>query len=174
MTINLFDIPTATAAYIDNEVDVEIRRITGNLESSEDGTYTVRVTNPPAPRGVKLSDISLHLTVSPGSVAQLLAPGSALLNPQATNNADGPRLSRDEEVDEMFVFFAATDSDNDLVLDGTLDVGEQFDLELGYRAMAAGDATISCHVHASVDVDDLFPRSGGTPGDGAVRILRSR
>ncbi len=174
MTINLFDIPAATAAYIDDEVDVVIRRVTANLEASEDGTYTVRVTNPAAPRGVKLTDLSLHLTVSPGSVAQLLAPGSALLNPQATNNADGPRLSRDEEVDEMFLFFVASDSDNDLVLDGTLDVGEQFDLELGYRAKSAGDATISCHVHATVDVDDLFPRSGGTAGDGELTVLRSR
>ena len=53
MTINLFDIPAATAAYIDEEVDVVIRRVTANLEANEDGTYTV--ASPTRPRLVASS-----------------------------------------------------------------------------------------------------------------------
>ena len=49
MTINLFDIPAATSAYIDNEVDVEVTRVTANLEDGEEGTFTVRVTNASEP-----------------------------------------------------------------------------------------------------------------------------
>lgn len=49
MTINLFDLPAARAAYIDNEVDVVVRRVTADLEAAEEGTYTVRVTNAAAP-----------------------------------------------------------------------------------------------------------------------------
>lgn len=157
MTINLFDIPVATSAYIDNEVDVKVGRVTGNLQPGEDGTYSIRVKNAAAPNGVRLTDISLHLTVAPGSVAKLLAPGAAVLIPRASGDTSGPRLPRNEEVEEMFVFFNSDDS-------WTLDAGEELELELEYRAVAAGNSTISCHVHASVDVDRLFPRSGGANG----------
>ena len=82
MTINLFDIPAATSAYIDNEVDVEVTRVTANLEDGEEGTFTVRVTNASEPNGVRLTDIVLHVTVSPATVALLKPPGSALLFPR--------------------------------------------------------------------------------------------
>jgi len=164
MTINLFDIPVATSAYIDNEVDVRIARVTGNLERGEEGTYTVRVTNAAAPNGVRLTDLVLHVTVAPSSVATLIPPGSALLFPRAENDDNDPRLSTSDRVAQMFIFFNTDDL-------STLEVGEVLEQELEYEAGDPGNATISCHVHASVVVDDLFPRSGGSNGSKTLTVL---
>ena len=169
MTINLFDIPAATSAYIDNEVDVTVTRVTANLERGEEGTFTVRVTNASEPNGVRLTDIVLHVTVSPPSVALLKPPGSALLFPRATADTSDPRLSTSDEVEAMFVFFAA--SGGDIEPNATLDVGEVLELEFEYVAKGAGNATINGHVHASVDPEDLFPRSAGANGSHDVRVL---
>jgi len=40
MTITLSDITTATAAYLDNEVEVRITRVTRNVRENNDGSYT--------------------------------------------------------------------------------------------------------------------------------------
>ena len=169
MTINLFDIPAATSAYIDNEVEVEVTRVTAHLEPDEEGTFTVRVTNASEPNGVRLTDIVLHVTASPRSVALLKPPGSALLLPRATADTSDPRLSTNDEVEAMFVFFAA--SGGDIEPNATLDVGEAMELEFEYVAKGAGNATISCHVHASVVPEDLFPRSAGANGSHDVKVL---
>jgi hypothetical protein len=167
MSINLFDIPTATSAYIDNEVDVAVTRVTANLEPNEDGTYTVRVTNAPEPNGVRLTDVTLHITVSDGSVLLLKPPGSAILTPRATGDVDDPRLGRDELVESMFVFFF---DDPDLDLNSTLDIGEQIEVEFEYHAVAAGNAEIRAHIHGTVRPEDMFPRSGGTNGSRSVTV----
>lgn len=67
----------------------------------------------------------------------------------------------------MFIFFADTGS---FEPNSTLDVGEQFELELDYHGEGDGTATLNAHVHATVEVDDLFPRSDGTNGSKAVTI----
>jgi uncharacterized repeat protein (TIGR01451 family) len=170
MTINLSDIPAATSAYIDNEVDVEILNATANLEPGEEGTYTVRVTNASAPTGVRLNDVILHLTVSPDTVALLKPPAGAGLIPRATNDANAPQLPRLNPVENMFVFFADQDGSGEPT-NARLDVGEQFELEFEYQAVAAGNAEINCHIHASVEVGALLPRSGGTNGSTSVTIL---
>jgi hypothetical protein len=173
--INLSDIASATSAYIDNEVEVEIGAVTSNLREGDDGSYTVRVTNASAPSGVRLTDLTLHLTVEPRSpddpVVLLKAPGSALFFPRATGDTDDPRLSSGEEVEEMFVFFSA--AGGDIEPNATLDVGEQIELEFEYHAEKRGDGEIFCHPHATVDVNSLFPRSGGLNGrSGEIEIKR--
>jgi hypothetical protein len=161
--INLSDLAAATSAYIDSEVDVTVTNVTDHLQPGELGTYTVHVTNASAPTGVRLTDLTLHLTTTPVGKVKLLAPGSALLIPRATGDKNDPRLPRNDERDSMFIFFAA--DDGDIEPNATLDVGEQIDLEFEYKANRAGeDVTINCHVHATVDVDSLFPRSGGNVG----------
>lgn len=166
MTITLSDITTATAAYIDDEVVVTVTDVTNRLNPEEIGTYTVTATNADAPTGVRLTDVVLHVTVTPGDVALLKPPGSALLVPRATNNANAPRLSTNDRVETMFIFF----QDGDFAPNKTLDVGEVLELDLEYEAVARGEAEITCHVHATVDVDDVFPRSGGTNGRGSMRV----
>jgi len=162
VSINLFDIPAATSAYIDDQVEVKVSRVTGNLQRGEDGTYTVKVINAPDPTGVRLTEVSLHITVEPTGIALLKPPGSALLFPRATADTSDPRLSTSDRVDEMFVFFVS--SDGEFEPNATLDVGEVLELELEFEANDVGTAAINCHIHASVNPDDLFPRSGGTNG----------
>ena len=168
VSINLFDIPAATSAYIDDQVEVKISRVTGNLQPNEEGTFNIKVTNAPAPTGVRLTDISLHVSVEPSGIVSLKPPGSALLFPRATADTSDPRLSSSDRVDSMFVFFIA--DSGDIEPNATLDVGEVLELELEFEADDPGSATINCHIHASVDPDDLFPRSGGTNGSKTVTI----
>jgi hypothetical protein len=168
-TINLSDLAEATTAYIRNEVDVTVTDVTSGLEAGEPGTYTVRVTNASAPTGVRLTDITLHILVDPPGPFKLKAPGSALLIPRAEGDADLPRLPSGEEVDSMFIFFAA--SDGDIEPNATLDVGEDLELEFDYVAVEVGTADIHCHVHATVDVDRLFPRQRGRAGTAEVDIV---
>jgi hypothetical protein len=127
----------------------------------------VRVTNAAAPAGVRLRDIVLHLKSDDDSVLTLFPPGSAILTPRATNDASAPRLPSSDPVEAMFIFFADTDS---FEPNSTLDVGEQFELELDYHAEGPGTATLSAHVHVTVEVDDLFPRSDGRDGSKDVTI----
>jgi len=168
MTVSLLDISTATAAYLENEVEVRIGQVTGNLQPGEEGTYTVRVINAPAPTGVRLTEMTLHITVSPGSVA-LLIPPTGLTHARATADTNTPLLGSADLVEEMFVFFAGPGAPQ---FDGVLDVGEVADLEFRYRAEGRGDATLRCHIHASVDLDDLFPRSAGPNGEQVLTVLR--
>ena len=167
MTVSLLDISTATAAYLENEVEVRIGQVTGNLQAEEEGTFTVRVTNPEAPGGVRLVDLTLHILVAPDSVAQLIPPTGALINARATADTSDPLLGNDDRVPEMFVFFNGLGE-----FDATLDVGEVLELGFRYVAIGPGDATLSCHVHASVDLDDLFPRSAGPNGEKSLTVIR--
>jgi hypothetical protein len=158
MTITLSDIASATSSYIESEVDVRVGGVTRNVQDGNDGKYTVRVTNASAPTGVRLRDIVLHLTSSDDDVLTLFPPGSAILTPRATNDATAPRLPSGTPVAEMFIFLV--DGDN-LEPNSTLDVGEQFELELDYHGEGPGTATLDAHIHATVEVDDLFPRTDG-------------
>jgi hypothetical protein len=170
MTISLLDISTATATYLETEVQVRIGQVTSNLQPDEDGTYTVRVTNAAAPTGVRLTELTLHLTVSPRSVALLRPPTGLLVNARRTADENDPLLGNDDLVDEMFVFFIGPGAGEEF--DGILDVGEVMEQEFRYRAEGRGDATIRCHVHASVDLDDLFPRSAGPNGEQTLTVIR--
>jgi hypothetical protein len=169
MTVSLLDISTATADYIENHVEVGVGRVTGNLQADEEGTYTVRVTNDAAPNGIRLTQVTLHITVSPGTVASLRPPTGLLVFARASANSSDPLLGRDDEVSEMFVFFIGPGVNEEV--DGILDVGELLELEFGYRAKRAGNATITCHIHASIEVDDLFPRSAGSNGTVSLQVI---
>jgi len=163
MTITLSDITTATAAYLDNEVEVRITRVTRNVRENNDGSYTVRVTNASAPTGVRLRDVVLHLESDDPAVT-LFPPGSAIFFPRATNDANAPRLPSSDPVSAMFIFFSDLDT---LTPNSTLDVGEQIELELDYHGENVGSSTVNAHVHATVEVADLFPRGDGRPGANA-------
>lgn len=166
MSITLNDLKTATETYVDDEVDVNITRITRNLEPGEEGTFDLQITNATETNGFRLDDVVLHLEVAPASKAKLVVPGSALLLPRASTDPNDPRLAANSLVDVMFVFF----QEGDFVPNTTLDPGEVLELELEYHAVAAGDATITCHVHATVDLGGLFPRQTGVNGSKSVTV----
>lgn len=165
MTINLADLPAATNTYIDDEVDVTITKVTRNLQPNEDGTFTISITN----GAVRLRDVVLHVTSNDPTAVLLMPPGSAMLFPRATANESDPRLPSNVPVAGMFVFYLSDDPE--ITPNSILEPGELRELELEYHAEAVGDATIFCHVHASVDVDDLFPRSSGSNGSKVVTIV---
>lgn len=177
MSVELPDIATATSAYIHDHVEVSIARVTSNLEPGEPGTLTLRWTNADAPAGVRLSQVFLHLSVSPAepdSVAKLKVPGSALLQPRAVPDPTAPRLTTGTLVEELYLFLPEPSAfDHDF--DSVLDVGESAELSLGYEAIRAGTATFSAHIHASVTFEDLFPSDRGTAGtrDTVVKAPRS-
>jgi hypothetical protein len=165
MTITLPDLVAATADYIDNQVTARVSDVTANLNPGEEGTFTVKIKNAAAPTGVRLNNIALHLEASPGTVAKLLSPsGSALLDAE---DANGVALANGAEATEMFVTFPTEVNEE---LNNSLVVGEEIELEFSYRAKAAGNVTISAHLHGTVDVDSLFPRSGGTSGSKTVEV----
>lgn len=169
-TTTLADLPAATSAYIHDQVKVKVGAVTGNLQDGEDGTFTVRWTNPPAPDGVRLHDVMLHLTVSPGTVATLKVPGSAALEPRVTNDINSPRPAHDSTVEELYVFLHDSGDDSDPI-NSTLAVGETAELELEYHAEGIGHATFSAHIHATVAFDDLFPRDRGDAGTKTVEVI---
>jgi hypothetical protein len=171
MTVQLSDLATATSVYLHDQVDVSIGRVTGNLEVGESGTFTVRWTNAAAPAGVRLREVFLHLEVTPDSVALMLPPGGPQFQPRATADIDGPRLDSDVPVAEMFVFLPQPGGQTVLLYDSQLDVGESAELEFGFHAQGAGEATFSAHIHASVDIDDLFPDGRGDPGRKKTTVL---
>lgn len=171
MTITLTDLPAATDTYLHDQVDVRIARVTENLQPGEEGTLSVRWTNASAPTGIRLSDVVLHVTTSDDAVAELEVPSTWYTTPRATNDTTAPMLTRGSFVPTMFIFLPEPGAFSNLEhLDSSLAVGETQELELGYRAAGVGGARFDAHVHAVVEVEDLFPRGRGDDGSRAVTV----
>lgn len=166
MAITLTDLKNATASYIDDEVVVTIPRITDDLEPDEDGSFDVVVTNGTATTGFRLDDVVLHVRSQNPGRAKLVVPQAALLVPRATTDPDGPELAGNSLVNEMFIFF----QEGDFAPNTRLEPGEVLEIELQYHAEVPGAVTIACDVHATVDVDGLFPRQSGDAAAASVRI----
>lgn len=167
MTITLSDIAGATSAYLRDEVNVRIKDVTSNLNPGESGTFTLRIRNAPAPVGVPLREVAIHLTSSDDSVAQLKAVQGVFLVSRATGDANDPLLPRDELVAEMFVFLVQPDTEPN----ATFDAGEAQEFSFPYRAAGAGTAQFTAHIHASIDVADLLPRTRSSDIEEPVTVL---
>jgi hypothetical protein len=167
--LSLVDLSRATQAYLRDEVTVQIGRITGNVETDEEGTFTVRVTNADEPRGIRLHDVTVHLTVKRDSVLTLDPFVATLLETRATGDRSDPRLPTDETVGEMFVFFPQ----DSIGLEPTdvLEPGEVIEFEVTYHGEGAGTTDITAHIHAQFSVTDLFPRSNGSTVEASVTVL---
>ena len=168
MTTLLSDIAQAMSTYTHDHVEARIARVTGNLEPSEEGTLTLRITNAGEPDGVRLTDVFIHLNAV-GDAVTLKPNSSALLACHATADLDGPTLEPDAQVSEMFVFFRAL-ADGIDGFNSTLDVGEATEMEIPFHAEQPGEASFTAHVHASVAFEDLFGRSRGTDATKPVVI----
>jgi len=178
MPIDLIDIPAAVADYLDNHVSTAVSPVVpacsqeaqashDALAPGTDGTFTVTVTNAGNPDGVRLTNVAYHVKISDGGVAQLVAPGSAFVAAYDTLAAMTP-LEAGSRRSDMYVRLLAA---------GTLDVGDSQPVHLTVHCTGAGDAKITCHIHADIDASDLFPTSqnpngeltlfvrGSTPGD---------
>ena len=93
-TISLGDLSGSTAEYLRNEVEVRITDVTRNLGRGDDGTFTVRLLNADRPRGVRLTDVTVHLQVDSPAVILLSARVPTVLEARATGDRDDPRRRR--------------------------------------------------------------------------------
>ena len=168
MTIALTDIANAIRDYIDKEVTVDITKVTANLEPLEEGTYTLTATNAAAPTGVKLTGLAFHVTVEDPTIIDILALDDAagIHTTRENANPNSTVLINSEVAPggEMCVFL------NDDF--GVLDVGDSARVELRYTAKKAGQTSIKCHTHASVEQDTLFPTNqAGVNDQHTVKVL---
>ena len=150
MTIVLSDIPTAVAAYLDKKVKTIVSPVTadsGSLNPTDDGAFTVTITNAAAPTGLRLVNVVYHLTTTNPEVLLLKVNPSAALATRASLDPTAPLLAGNALVEEMYVTFTF----------GTLEIGETLELGFEGRAMDEGTATITCHAHGDIDDDSLFP-----------------
>ena len=150
MTINLADIPAAVASYMNTKVTTVVDPVTadsGSLNPTEEGSFKVTVTNADAPNGVRLVDVVHHLTIAPSNFAKLKVHPSAAIATRATLDPGAPLLARSTFVEEMYATY----------LTGTLEVGETRELTFEVKGLDEGNATITCHIHANIDENSLFP-----------------
>jgi hypothetical protein len=167
-TISLADLSGSTAEYLRTEVEVRITDVTRNLGRGDDGTFTVRLLNADRPRGIRLTDVTVHLQVDSPAVILLSARVATVLEARASGDRDDPRLPSDALVGEMFVLFphASTGFEpNDV-----LEPGEVIEFEVGYHGESAGTTDITAHLHASFALADLFPRTNGPTVEKSVTI----
>jgi len=168
MPIELVDIPAAVADYLDTQVVTVVSAVTPHqarqdvLTPGADGVFTVTVTNAPAPDGVRLINVSYHVRISDGSIAQLVVPPSAALASFDTLTGGTP-LPAGSTRTAMFVR---------PLTDAVLDVGASSPpLQIDVRCVHRGDAKITCHIHADIDRGDLFPTSQSPNGEQPVAVL---
>ena len=93
-------------------------------------------------------NITYHVTITPSSVAQLKVPASP---PARAGNDPGlPTLTPGSFISSMFLFPA----------DNPLEPGDSDQVPgLKGKAVALGLATLSCHIHADVDLNFIFPKN---------------
>ncbi len=171
MSIVLHDIPDAVREYIDKLVTVKITTVTSTtpkhtvLTSGDDGAFTVTVFNGGVPNGVKVINVLYHVAIADvdagkGAVAKLLVPDVAIGETFADQAATKPLKPGTRQTD-YFVRLPDTD----------LGPGDTDELPLTLHCLNAGDAKISCHVHADVDRDSLFPNSESDSAGQGLTVL---
>lgn len=161
----LSDLPQLTADYL-HSVEVKVARVTGNLVSPQQGSFSVRVTNGP----IRLTGWTLHLTSTDPGVAKIVAGQvSPLIVFRTTGDASAPPAPVGSEHEALFVFFLGDDTAEP---DSVLEPAEVRDFRFTYKAIGPGGGSFTAHLHGTVDVDSLFPRGRGTDGDASVEVLR--
>ena len=169
MTIALTDIANAVHDYLDTQVTVQITKVTARLEPLEEGTFTVQVTNAGAPSGVQLTGLAFHVTVPDPTIIDILGfdDPAGFHTTRENANPTSPVVKNGNPAPngEMCVFLNTDDL-------ATLEVGETSQVELQYRAKKAGQTSIKCHIHATVDQDTLFPpNQAGVNDEHQVKVL---
>jgi hypothetical protein len=162
MSIELVDIPTAVADYLNSQVTTTVSPVSsgGSIEDGDIGTFSVTVKNAAAPDGVRLVNVRYHVIVSPPSVAKLSATtGPSSLAPQRPkDDPNAAVLVAGDLVEDYFIFPAG------ILTESSLDPGETAKFELlEVKGLKKGTATIKCHIHAEIDQASLFPTGENSP-----------
>ncbi|MBP8919697.1 MAG: hypothetical protein R2719_13540 [Micropruina sp.] len=164
--LQLADLPQLTFDYLQS-VEVEVRRVTGNLVPGDEGTFTVRVTNGP----IRLTGFTVHLFSSDATVAAIKAGAGVVIQYRLSGDRSTPVVEPDSTHAELYAFFLqGVDSEpNDV-----LEANEVFEQRFTYVAVGRGTAEFTAHLHGTVDRDSLFPRGNGADATAGVEIKRPR
>jgi len=154
MSITLTDVSAAVADYIKQNVTVEVSNVTHGtssvLQPDEEATFTVTLTN--ATDGVRLINIVYDLSIHPSSAAYFHPFGSVTRPCRSEFDLSKPILTEDDKPSRLVVWPINGSSL------GTLDPGQviKFD-DFAIHTETLGDATVNCHIYATVDQASLFP-----------------
>jgi hypothetical protein len=149
MTIILNDLPASVAAYIRDNVTVDVTKpktgTSSKLQPGDTADFTVNLTNKGT---VRLLNVRYHLAISDAAVAQFKVPASSL---GFAYQADfGESILHGVDSDTLLVEPILVDT-----LDpngGTLSFGGTIDMHKKGKNLL-----ISVHIHADVDQASLFP-----------------
>jgi hypothetical protein len=154
MSITLTDVPAAVADYINQNVTVEVSDVTHGtssvLQPDEEATFTVTLTN--ATEGVRLINIVYDVSIHPASAAYFHPFGNLVRPCRREFDLSKPVLKEDDTPSRLVVWpLEATGL-------ATLDPGQviKFD-DFAIHTKELGDATVRCHIYATVDQASLFP-----------------
>lgn len=154
MSIILSDVPAAVTDYIEQNVTVEVSDVTHStssvLQPDEDATFTVTLTN--ATEGVRLTDIVWDLSVHPPAAAYLYPFGSLTRPCRNEFDLSKPVLREDDKPSRLVVW--------PIEVTGlaTLEPGQVIKFDgFSLHTKELGDATLRCHIYATVDQASLFP-----------------
>jgi hypothetical protein len=154
MSIILGDVPAAVADYIEQNVTIEVSDVTHStssvLQPDEDATFTVTLTN--ATDGVRLIDIVWDVSVHPPAAAYLHPFGSLTRPCRDEFDLSKPVLKEEDKPSRLVVWpIDATGL-------ATLEPGQVIKFDgFSLRTKELGDATLRCHIYATVDQASLFP-----------------
>ncbi len=167
MPIDLVDIRSAVVAYVSTHVvagtTLPTADVGGTINPGEEFSFSALSKNAPLPSGIRVINITYHLTIAPSSVARFKVPASPPA--RASSLPSEPLLAPGSLVSAMFLF----------PTDNSLEPGDSDTIPgLKGEAISIGNATIRCHIHGDIDLDSIFPkdnRSQNNPGPGQVHVV---
>lgn len=166
MAITLLDIRNAVRTYIDTKVVVSISAfvpaVPGTINPAEEFTFNITASNAAAaPGGIRLINVSYHLSVVNAAVAQLIVPPASVATARSSSSFSSPSLAPGALVSTMYLFHR----------DNVLEVGE-FDTVANLKGRSGngvGITEIRAHVHGNPDPDFIFPKFETSPD--AIRTV---
>jgi hypothetical protein len=154
MSITLTDVPAAVADYIRQNVTIEVSEVTHGkssvLQPNERATFAITLVN--ATDVVGLVDIVYDVSIHPDSVAVLRAFSPTLLPCRKKFDLSLDPMNEGDENGRLVIWPAKVSGYATLVPGGTITFGD-----FSVQTKDLGDATVKCHIYASVDQASLFP-----------------
>ena len=155
----LSDIRTAAIGAVTTQVVSTVSAVTADVPNAvspgEEFTFSVTAANTGVD-AIGLVNVVYHLSVSNVAILQLKVPASPPA--RANSSPAAPTLAVGTFVTSMFLF----------PVDNTLTVGDSDTISgLKGKALALGNADITCHIHADPNLDFIFPK--GTIGVSGTR-----
>lgn len=151
MAIVLSDLRSAVSTYVSTQVTTTVSALTADVPAAispgEEFTFGVTVANASGASAIRLVNVVYHLSCTPGTIVQLKVPASPPA--RASSDPTSATLAVGSFVSAMYLF----------PTDNSLSVGDSDTISnLKGKGIALGAGSITCHVHADADLNDLFPK----------------